>query len=115
MIKTSDKRTDKRHECSARIKWRRFNRIESNYGPEIFYGASALNFSESGLYFESKYPLKPGITILFRLEASDCEVSNSEGFRSIRTISLAEVKWCRDLAGMGESYFGIGARYLIHY
>lgn len=115
MIKTTDKRTDKRHNCNAGIKWRRFNRIEFNDGQENFYRARALNFSESGLYFESKYPLKPGITILFRIEVSDCRTLNLEGYECLRTISLAEVKWCRDLVKNGESYFGIGAKYPIHY
>ena len=115
MIKTTDKRADKRHDCNAKIRWGQFNRIESNYGQENYYRARALNFSESGLYFEGKYPLKPGITILFRIEVSGCKVSNTAGCECLRTISLAEVKWCRDLVKNGESYFGIGAQYPIHY
>lgn len=115
MITTTDKRKYIRHDCNARIKWRRFNLAEFSYGQEIFYHARALNFSECGLYFENKYPLKPGVTILYRVEVSDCDASNLEGCSCLRTISLAEVKWCRDLVNDGESYFGIGARYPIYY
>ena len=115
MIKTTDKRTDKRHACNAMITWGQFGQIELNYGQEILYRARVINCSESGLYFESNYPLKPGITILFRTEISGWGASSSEGCECLRTISLAEVKWCRDLVKNGELYFGIGAKYPIHY
>ncbi len=79
------------------IKWAHFNRTTIDYGPEIFYRARVLNFSTSGLYFESEYPLKPGTTLLFRREASLCGAADSEGYECLRTISLVEVKWLQDL------------------
>jgi hypothetical protein len=115
MIKSAEKRTDRRHECEAKIKWMQFNRVSFNYGQEIFYRARVLNFSRGGLYFETEYPLTPGITILFRIEVSRGGASNLEKCECLRTISLADVKWCRDLVKNGESYFGIGARYPVHY
>lgn len=115
MIKATEKRTDKRHACDAKIKWTQFNRTTFNYDQEIFYCARVLNFSESGLYFETAYPLKPGTTVLFRLETFRCGASDSEGYECLRTISLIEIKWCQDLLKGGESYFGIGARYPIPY
>ena len=115
MIKTTDKRIDERHACNAEITWTLFNRMELNYGQEALYRARVLNCSVSGLYFESHYPLKPGITILFRTEISGYGDSSPEGYECLRTISLAEVKWCRDLVKNGELYFGIGAKYPIHY
>ena len=48
MIKDTEKRIDRRHDCDAKIKWTYFNRTAFNYGQEIFYRARALNFSESG-------------------------------------------------------------------
>jgi hypothetical protein len=115
LIKTTEKRIERRQACEAMIKWTQFNRIAFNYGQEIYYHAKVLNFSKSGLYFETEYPLKPGMTILFRIEVSCCKASNLEDCECLRTISLADVKWCRDLVKNGESYFGIGARYPIHY
>ena len=115
MIKDTEKRIDRRHDCDAKIKWTYFNRTTFNYGQEIFYHARVLNFSKSGLYFETTYPLKPGTILLFRLEASRCGASDSEDYECLRTISLVEIKWCQDLHQNGESYFGIGARYPIFY
>ena len=74
MIKVTEKRTDRRHECEAKIKWTQFNRESFNYGQEIFYHARVLNFSRGGLYFETEYPLQPGITILFRIEIGRAHV-----------------------------------------
>ena len=115
MIKAAEQRTDRRYACNARIKWTQLNRVASTYGDEVFYGARVLNFSKSGLYFETGHPLKPGITILFRLEGTCGGVSHLEDGECLRMISLAEVKWCRDMVSKGESFFGIGARYPIHY
>jgi len=92
LIKATEKRTEGRHACEAKIKWTQFNRITFNYGQEIYYHARVLNLSESGLYFESECPLQPGITILFRIEISGCAASTLEGRECLRTISLADVK-----------------------
>ena len=115
MKKDTKKRTDKRQVCNTKIKWAVFNRTTFNLGQERFYRARVLNFSEGGLYFESEHPLKPGTTILFRLEVSRCGASGSEGYDCLRTISLAEIRWCQDLFRNGESCFGIGAKYHIPY
>ena len=115
MIKDTEKRTDRRYDCDAKIKWTHFNRATFNCGKETFYRARVLNFSKSGLYFETECPLKQGTIILFRIEASRCGASDSEDYECLRTISLVEIKWCQDFLGNGESYFGIGARYPIIY
>jgi len=115
MIKATEKRKNRRHDCDAIIKWTQFNRTTFNDGQDTFYPARVLNFSESGLYFKSESPLKPGTTILYRLEASGCGALDSEGYECLRTISLAEVKWCQDFFEDGASYFGIGVRYPIPY
>jgi len=115
MIKDTEKRTDSRHACDARIKWTYFNRTTFSYSQEIFYRARVLNFSKSGLYFESTFSLKPGTILLFRSEAFSKKVPDFEGCECVRSISLVEIKWCRELLRNGESYFGIGARYPIPY
>ena len=115
MIKDTEKRIDRRHDCDAKIKWTYFNRTAFNYGQEIFYRARALNFSESGLYFETTYPLKPATILVFRSEGFSKKVSDFEGYHCVRSISLVEIKWCQEFLRNGESYFGIGARYPVLY
>ena len=115
MIKDTEKRKDSRHECDARIKWTYFNRTTFNYSQEIFHRARVLNFSKSGLYFETTYSLNSGTILLFRSEAFDKKVPDFEGCECLRSISLVEIKWCQEFLRDGESYFGIGARYPIVY
>ena len=115
MIKDTEKRTPRRHGCDAIIKWTYFNRTTFNYVHEIFYRARALNFSKSGLYFETTYSLKPGTILLFRSEAFGKKWPDFEGYECLRSISLVEIKWCQEFLRNGESYFGIGARYPIPY
>ena len=110
----TEKRRDERHDCDARIKWASFNRVTFDYRQEIFHRARALNFSKSGLYFETECSLKPGSMIFFRLEASDCTASGNDDCSNLRTISLIEIKWCQDFHKNGESCFGIGARTPYH-
>lgn len=115
MIKDTEKRMDKRHDCDAKIRWTYFNRTTFNYGQENFYHARVLNFSKSGLYFETPYPLKPGTILLFRSEAFNRNVSDSEDHSCVRSISLVEIKWCQEFLRNGQFYFGIGARYPVLY
>ena len=115
MTKDIEKRTCKRHDCDATIKLTPFNRTAFNYDQETFYHARVLNFSKSGLYFETRCSLKPGSTVMFRMQTAGCKALDDEGYESLRTISLVEIKWCQELIENGESYFGIGARYPIPY
>lgn len=115
MIKDTEKRTDKRQDCDGWINWAHFNRTAFNHDPEMFYRARVLNFSKSGLYFETTYYLKPGTIILFRLEEFVKKVPSIEGCECVRSISLVEIKWYHDILKNGESFFGIGARYPIAY
>ena len=114
-IKDAEKRKDLRHDCDARIKWTYFSRTTSNNSQELFYRARALNFSKSGLYFETTYELKPGTILLFRSETFSKKVPGFEDCECVRSISLLEVKWCQEFQRGGESYYGIGARYPIPY
>lgn len=115
MTKDIEKRTYKRHDCDAMIKWTLFNQTAFNYGQKSFHHARVFNFSKSGLYFETRCSLKPGSTVLFRIQTTGCKALDDEGYESLRTISLVEIKWCQELIKIGESYFGIGARYPIPY
>ena len=115
MAKDTEKRTDRRHDSDAKIKWTYFNRTTVNFGQETFYRARVLNFSKSGLYFETICSLKPGTILLFRSETFGKNVPDFEDCECVRSISLLEIKWCQEFLRNGESYFGIGARYPILY
>ena len=55
--------------------------------------------------------IKPGTTIFVRLDILLSGTWGSSGQGWLRTISVGEVKWCKELAINGSNYFGIGVRY----
>jgi hypothetical protein len=67
------------------------------------------------MYFESDVFFKKGSSIYFQMNDCQFDASNPESREGLRTASLAEVKWWRDIGGEGDSYFGIGVKYVGYY
>ena len=70
-----------------------------------------VNYSHDGLYFEADSAIQAGTSILIRvLENLDVDTAPElrEGFRSV---TLGEVKWCKEFISEGMTYYGIGVRY----
>ena len=69
------------------------------------------NYSQNGLYFESESAFQPGTSILIRVQ-HNLEVDRAfrfeEGFRSM---SLGEVKWCKEFIAEGSTYYAVGVKY----
>ncbi|MEJ2655707.1 MAG: hypothetical protein P8012_00720 [Desulfobacterales bacterium] len=103
-----EKRIDKRHRCEASIAWGCFNKKQ-------MFNAKMLNFSKDGMYFESDAFLKEGANIYFQL--NDCRVDRSdpERYEGLRTVSLARVKWWKDIGGEKDKHFGVGVKYMEYY
>jgi hypothetical protein len=60
--------------------------------------ANMFNCSETGLYFETGSPLKPGIDVV---------VSGAAQERFFR----ANIKWCKRVGPKDKRIYGIGAQY----
>jgi len=99
-----NKRNDQRHNCEASITWRYFNKDET-------FNGKMLNFCKSGMYFESGAFIKQGTTIYFRLTNCSCFPYDPDHCVGIRTVSLAEVKWCKEISKKDATYFEIGVKY----
>ena len=99
-----EKRTFERHFKEASIVCAFFN---SNKYCE----ARMLNYCEGGLYFESAFPFKPGTSIYIRIEEFSRKASHSPLYRGYRTVTLGEVKWCKEVSDSESYKFGIGVRY----
>ena len=104
IINCPEKRQHVRHNCEADIRWSQFNRTN-------FFAATLLNFSESGVYFETTHDLKPGTTIFLDMRSvPSCRIDCMHHDRP-RLVSLGEVKRRVTLSGKTQSYFGVGVRY----
>ena len=103
-IQNAEKRGNVRHNCEANIKWSYFNQ-------EIIFDAKLLNFSKSGVYFETAHDLKPGVTIFLNMIIVSSSKLNCLDQERPRLVSLGEVKWRNDLSGSDQPYYGVGVRY----
>jgi hypothetical protein len=99
------RRLEKRFDCEAKVKWSYFNKRR-------YFDAKIINCSPNGNYFESPHEIIPGETILIRLENLLSKIIRSDDPLVLRTVYLAEVKWCKKASENGDSYFGVGVRHL---
>ena len=102
--KNTEKREHVRHNCEAIIKWSYFNTA-------TYFDAKLLNFSKSGVYFETGHSLKPGSTVFLKMTTVSSSEINSLDHAHPRSISLGEVKWRINLSGRDKSYYGVGVKY----
>ena len=101
----TEKRISERRSFSAEVRYAYFNK-------KPFYSARALNLSSSGMCFRSSLFIKPGSTLYIRLEKFNPEVLKTGIWIGLRTVTLAEVKWCREVPGDGDTPYGIGVKYI---
>jgi len=102
---SDDRRSEKRFDCEAKIKCSYFNK-------DRFFDAKILNCSPNGNYFETAHEIKPGSTILIRSGTLFSKIIRCDYPFCLRTVYLAEVKWCNKSSENGDSYFGVGVRHL---
>jgi hypothetical protein len=103
-----EKRTDIRHRCEASIAWGCFN-------DKKMFRAKMLNYSKDGMYFESEVCLKEGANIYFQMNDCSIDTSDPERYDGLRTVSLARVKWLKDIGGESANHFGVGVKYVPYY
>lgn len=71
-----------------------------------------LNFSRLGSYVETSGKYEFGTILIVRMLRYPPVISALESDNQPRTICLAEVKWCRELANGNGNRYGMGLKYL---
>jgi len=99
-----EKRIDNRRKCDASI-------VCSCFNKENICNAKMLNYSRDGMYFESDSFFKEGTNIFFKIKNCQLDPSDPELCEGLRTISLAQVRWWKDMGREDSSRFGIGVKY----
>jgi hypothetical protein len=102
---TEGKRSGIRHHFKASIVYAPFNTND-------YHDAEVVNVSEQGMSFRSRAPLKPGVFIFIRIQKYSRMISNINSEIRPRIVTLAEVKWCRELISKYETLYDIGVIYL---
>jgi hypothetical protein len=99
-----EKRAFGRRTCNALITFSHFNQIYS-------YDAKILNYGDGGMCFQCSHFLKPGATVCIRLKENQPFGSLEDNGNGLRSISLAEVKWCNEVPGAESITYGVGVKY----
>ena len=103
-IEDKEKRQNERYKCAATIKWSYFNRRD-------FHIAEVKNLSTNGLCFVSSHPVLPASTLVIRTENFNPHNSKTKNNIFLRTIYVADIKWCQEYKENNSYYYGVGVRF----
>ena len=104
MKSITDKRTWERRSYAAPITFSYFNKVHC-------YEAQTVNYCAGGLRFKSEVFLHPGATIYIRVKNNHSNGACRCDCRGLRSVTLAEVKWCKEFIDETEPFYEVGARY----
>ena len=100
----TEKRTSVRYLHQGDITFSIFNQQD-------WVDGQSIDYCTEGLKFQSICALHPGTTIYIRVKPGECS-SQPNGFcECLRSATLAEVKWCREIDGTDVSLYEVGVRY----
>jgi len=100
----TEKRAYKRCNYNAPIAFSYFNK-------EHCFEAQTLNHGPGGMCFKSSFFLQPGATVYIRVKEFHPDGSCSGNCEGLRSATLADVKWCREIPDANVSSYGIGVKY----
>ena len=99
-----EKRACERQHSTAPILYSYFNK-------ERFFDAQALNHCANGMYIKSNFFLQPGTAVYIRTKIPPNSRFCSGSHQGLRSVTLAEVKWCKQVNEVNDSYYGVGVKY----
>ena len=99
-----DKRASERRNHTSRIAFSYFNQEPS-------FDTQTLNHCLDGMCFKSSFPLQPGATLYIRVKKFNLNDSCTGLSEGLRSVTLAEVKWCSEVPDENTSQYGIGVKY----
>lgn len=104
MQTNADQRIFDRRCFTADISFSHFNKAHS-------YQAQTLNLSTGGMCFKSSLSLQPGAMVAIRLGKVHPNASGTGSCEGLRSVTLAEVRWCSEAPDDQTLPYGVGVRY----
>ena len=104
MKTNAEKRTFERWNYSADIVFSYFNK-------KTYFDAQTLNHCTGGLCFKSSLFLKPGSVVYIRVKNFPPNGSRADTGEGLPPVTLAEVKWCKEVLDAENSAYGVGVKY----
>jgi hypothetical protein len=75
------------------------------------YDSMTFNHSRGGMCLEAPDPFKPGFVLYIRQRKAPADQIYYDDRTHLRTSTLAEVKWCREIQNEFSTYYQIGVKY----
>ena len=101
---TLEKRASERCNHAATFAVSYFNQKSSFY-------VQTLNHGLYGMCFKSSYFLQPGAFLFIRAIKFNSNKSSKDSSDGLRSVTLAEVKWCSEVPGDQGSQYVVGVKY----
>ena len=99
-----EQRNSRRFRESALIKFSFFKKGH-------FHSARILNYGDQGLCFQSNVSLAPGVVVCIRLKSTPRHEARENRGRGLRSLTLAEAKWCQEVGDETHHHYRIGVKY----
>jgi hypothetical protein len=99
-----EKRHAERRQHTAPISFSYFNK-------ESCFDAQILNYGAGGMCFKSNFFLRPGKIVLIRLINFNPNVFGNGVSEGLRSVTLAEVKWCKAIDDIDVPAYVAGVGY----
>jgi hypothetical protein len=105
---SADRRKDRRFTVSWPVEFSLFGSAKITGQPAV-----VIDLSFEGLCLKTDSPLKAGMILCIRILKLDCETECKEERCLARMLSIAEVKWCREIKGTKEGCYLAGIKHVI--
>ena len=100
----TDQRAFERTRHTATIEFSLFN-------AKHFYEAQTLNHCDQGMCFKSGVSLQPPTTVVIRVKNFHPDGDCKGDCRGMRSLTLAEAKWCNEIVSETDHFYEIGVKY----
>jgi hypothetical protein len=99
-----EKRTSDRFSHNAPLICSRFHRHD-------YFCARKINHGGRGLCFECQSAIKKGTVLYIRLDECNTNGLKKDAWEGFCSISVAEVKWCKEISDDAGNHYRVGVRY----
>jgi hypothetical protein len=83
----------------------------SYFNKEHCFEAQTLNHGAGGMCLKSSFFLQPGATVYIRVKEFHPNGSCIGKCEGLRSTTLADVKWCKEIPDADVASYGIGVEY----
>ena len=85
--------------------------VFSYFNKKSYFDAQLLNYCAGGICFKSSFSVQPSATLYIRVTKFYPNGSFTSDYGGLRSVAIAEVKWCSDILDVNEPFYGIGVKY----